>query len=673
MDDILIDFETFGVLNLPKVGAAVYARHPATDIISLSWSIAELKKLWIPGMPFPEALLDGIVRRALLVEAHGSMFEREIWKHVGERLYKFPPIFEKQWRCSLSVCGYRSLPMKLEKVADVLRLPVQKDMVGHKAMKKLCAPNKNGNRIVDDFELEQKTYSYCLTDNDTERALGARIGRLPAGELAVWQMDQRMQQRGIRIDQELCHAAMDIAKQVEAKLLPEVPKVTKGAVDTIGQVAEVKKWLHSQNVHLDDLTADSVKAALTPALKETRPEAYRLLELRQTLAMTSYKKYARALICICDDGRSRGATQYHGAGTGRWAGRLWQPQNLRRPRFFGEGEDIYALTEAIKSRDPHFLSMVAGCDPMEALADGVRGMIISEEQNTLISGDYAAIEAVVTAGLAGEQSKLDVFRQGGDPYCWFASKVTGRHIPGKNDPNFTEQDGKDRQNMGKPGELAFGFSGAIGAWRKFDDSDKFDDTEVDGFKNIWRESHPNICHMWNSLDWCAMQAVSNSGKVFKFVGKGNDPCQGVAYVVKGDFLLCRLPAGRMIHYYRPEIRNTLMPWTDDNDDPVYKPQVWFWTNSAKGWRFVKGWRGLWTENIVQATARDIMVAGMFMLDRKQIPLILTVHDELLSEMDERFAPTAAEYSDLIVCPPPYAKSWPISASGWVGTTYRKDK
>lgn len=670
---VTIDFEMYSEADLKASGAAVYARNPSTDIISMSWSVGTVEGLWVPGMPFPEPLLDAVVRKMALVEAHGSFFERQVWKHVGERLYNFPPIFEGQWRCTMSVCGYRSLPMSLEKVAEVLKLPVQKDMAGNKAMKKLSKPDKNGNRIVDDFDLEQKTYSYCLDDNRAEVALSSRIGHLPPNELAVWQMDQRMQEKGIRIDVELCHAAMDIAKQVEARLKPEVPKITKGAVDTVGQVKEVLTWLHGRGVHLDNLQAETVQEALRPALKERDPDAYRILELRQAMSTSSYKKYARALQCICDDGRSRGATQYHGASTGRWSGRLWQPQNLRRPRFFGEGEDTYALADAIKSRDPDFLSMVAGCDPMEALADGVRGMIISDEDNTLVAGDYSAIEAVVTAGLAGEQSKLDVFRRGEDPYCWFASKVVGRTIPPKSSPDFTPQDALDRQKIGKPGELAYGFSGGVGAWRKFDDSDTFTDVDVDDFKKIWRDNHPNICDMWNALDWCALQAVANPGEVFRFVGVGNLPEQGVAYIKRGDFLLCRLPSGRMIHYYRPQVKMTAMPWTDKNDEPVYKPQVWFWTNSSKGWRFVKGWRGLWTENIVSGTARDIMVQGMFACERHQIPLILTNHDEIMGEMSKGFAPTPEEFSGIIVCPPPYAEPWPIKAGSWVGTRYRKDK
>jgi len=672
--EVTIDFETYSEANLKVVGAAVYARHASTDITCMSWSVGdELEGLWAPGQPFPAPLLDAIVKRMAIVEAHGSFFERQIWKHVGERLYNFPPIFEEQWRCSMSVCGYRSLPMALEKVADVLDLPIKKDMAGNRAMRKLAKPGKDGNRIVDDFDLEQKTYSYCMDDNRVEKILTKRIGRLPEGELAVWRMDQRMQEKGIRIDTELCEAAMDIAKQVEARLKPEVPKLTKGSVDTVGQVKEMLSWLHGRGVHLYDMTADSVKAALRPSLKEADPDAYRLLELRVALSTSSYKKYARALQCVCDDGRSRGATQYHGAGPGRWSGRLWQPQNLRRPRFFGEGEDTYLLADAIKSRDPDFLSMVSGCDPMEALADGVRSMIISDEGNTLVAGDYSAIEAVVTAGLAGEQSKLDVFRRGDDPYCWFASKVTGRTIPPKSSPDFTAQDALDRQKIGKPGELAYGFSGGVGAWRKFDDSDAFTDEEVDKFKKVWRESHPNICDMWDALDWCAMQAVSNPGQVFRFVGNGNTPEQGVAYVVKGDFLLCRLPANRMIHYYKPQIKMTLMPWTDHNDDPVYKPQVWFWTMTSKGWRFEKGWRGIWTENIVQGTARDIMVQGMFACERRQIPLILTNHDEIMGEMKRGFAPSPDEFSGIIVCPPPFAEDWPVKADSWVGSRYRKAK
>lgn len=668
---IVIDFETFSEADLKKSGAWVYAEDPSTDIICMSWSIDDMDKpdLWTPGEPFPKKLRAAIEAGAP-VEAHNVLFEMCIWNAVGVPRYGFPTVAEEQWRCTMAAAAFRALPLALEKAAGVLKLPVQKDMVGNKAMKRITKPDKNGNRLseAEHFELYDATYAYCLDDNLAERHLSRVCGQIPAYEMPVFHADMRLQRRGLRIDQELCRAAVDIRTRYVEAQVQALPELTQGRVTTPNQVARIREWLADAGCHLDNLQADTIE----PVVETLDPgdPVRRVLEARLN-ARSRQDKYAAALRSCASDGRVHGSTQYYGATTGRNVGRLFQPLNLRRPRFYG---DMHLLADAIKTRSIDFVEMVGGAPCMEILADAVRGIIIPEEGRELIAGDYSAIEAVVTAGLANETEKLEVFRRGEDPYCWFASKVVGREVQpkkiyGKPNPLFTEQDALDRQKIGKPGELSCGFSGGVGAWRKFDNTNTFTDEEVDKIKTTWRKAHPRIAEMWKALEHCAISAVLNPGDVKTY--RAPDALATLKYQYRQPYLLLELPSGRRLHYYRPSVQEALMPWTDRNGDPVYKPVVMYWTTREGRWQKAKAWRGLLTENAVQAVARDLMVAGWLNVEKAGYDPILTSYDEVLCEVDKGRG-DVGEYEELM-CKfnAPYAEDWPVRCEAWLDSRYKK--
>lgn len=647
---VVIDFETRSEVDLARCGAAVYAEHPSTEIICLAYQIGEHEpRLWTPdlGAHCP-ADLRAAIQAAGHVEAHNVAFERSIWDAIMVPRYGWPPVFDSQWRDTMASALYHALPAKLEKAADVLRLPQQKDMEGNRLLKQLSRPKKDGSWEDDFFKL-QRCYDYCVQDVRTEVALSDRLGWLPAAEDKVFRFDQKVNQRGIRIDRELCEAAVALGREYEARLTAELAELTNGEVTTANQRDRLMAWALRQGVDLPDMTADTVREWL--GSDRLPPRLRRVLEIRQALAKGSWKKYQAALDCTCADGRARWLEQYHGATTGRWAGRLIQPQNLRRPVL---GHDLDELAEAIKMRDLDFLEMVYG-DPMEVLADCVRGIFVAEEGKTLVAGDFSAIEAVVTAALAGEEWKLDVFRRGEDPYCVTAQTIFGHPVTKKEHP--------EKRQVGKICELAFGYQGGVGAWRQFDKSDRHTDEQVDGYKRAWREKHSQIVALWRGLNDAAVAAVAL---------KKPHSYRGIEYRLArdGEWLTCRLLSGRLLWYYQPTVEEQELPWEDDFGGAATAPGLCYWARKNGVWTKVRAYGGLLTENVVQATARDLLVKAMLDLEAAGYPVVLHVHDEAVCEVDEAFASTEA-VEEIMADIPEWAHGWPVKVEAWAARRYRK--
>ena len=651
MRKVTIDFETYSELDVRDVGAEVYARHPSTDIICMAYSIDDAEpKLWAPWLPFPEDLRDTLcILDPVVVEAHNSGFERAIWNFVGRPRYDFPPIQSRLWRCTMAACAYKGVALKLERAAQMLKLEQQKDMAGNAAMRYLSKPSAKGRR--EDFARFEACAEYCAQDVRTEVALSRVVGELPPDELRLWQLDQTINQRGVRIDTGLCEAAIAIADRVETRLVEEFADLTGGLKPT--QRDKVLGWLRQRAPEwmFPDLTAETVGEALRQR-KDIPDDAARAVEIRQQIARSSVKKYKTALACLCPDGRARGLLQYHGAQPGRWAGRLIQPQNMPRPTYTHlPMEDLVSL---IKERDEEAIHML-GLDPMTVLADATRGMIIPAEGHVLAPYDFSAIEAVVNACIAGEDWKVAAFRRKEDVYCLFAEVVYGHPV--------TKEDQPSERQTGKTGELAFGYQGGVAAWRKFDSSDRHTDEEVNAFKNAWRQKHSHIVGLWAGLDGAAKRAV---------VYGGPESYAGIRYQLEGQWLSCQLPSGRKIWYLHPRIVMAEMPWTDYEGEAVHKPAVEFTAYKEGQIKTVRGYGGHWTENVVQAAARDIMVRAMWGLEKANYPIVLTVHDEVVTEIPEAMAERAlSEIPKLMTDHPPWAKDWPIGVEGGVTRRYSK--
>ncbi|KKK86997.1 hypothetical protein LCGC14_2757650, partial [marine sediment metagenome] len=421
----------------------------------------------------PQALRAAIDLGATFV-AHGAQFEKAIWWHVLARHFVvrfrvvvngvatrewWPmnnPPYPSNWRCTLAACAYRALPQGLDAVGDVLNLPVQKDKRGKYLIQRLSKRHKPSKKWPDGWVqpegvkpkeareakgLLREMYHYNIVDVETENVLGKTIGELPEREQMLWELNQAINERGVGVDLDAVDAAMEVADKVTTELTAELKDITGGAVETHGQTAKIGNWINKfPSYDIPDLQADTVSDWLTgPCILD--PPIRRVLEIRQTLAKSSIKKLDKIKGCVMEDGRIRGMSQYHGAGTGRDAGRLVQLHNLPRPA--NEDINMDDLISLIKRRDARKLEEGYGGDPMQALSDAIRGMFIAAPGNVLQVSDFSSIEARLLAWVAGEEWKLKAFERGEDPYCLFASKAVGYNVTKKTHP-------KERQDIGKP-------------------------------------------------------------------------------------------------------------------------------------------------------------------------------------------------------------------------------
>ena len=674
----LIDFETRSeapLTGIKGVGAAKYAEHPSTAILCLGYQIdGGERKLWLPGAPFPAELIAAVEAGATF-EAHGAGFEKVIWNNLLTMRNIAP--YPQHWKDTMAVCAYRGLPQGLDDVGNAINLPVQKDKRGKHLINRLCrrhkpsktwptgwvevrlegppdeTPAEERQREKSNIEaaaLYQELYDYCLTDLCTEDVLGDVLGDLPEPEQFLWLLDQAINERGIQIDMEFVEAAIFLAGEIKKELTAELVELTGGEVQTHNQVAEIIKWLHDRGSPIPNLQADTVAEWM---VAEADPDdyVYHILSIRQALAKSSVAKYQKIKVTTCRDGRVKGTLNYHGAGrTGRWAGRGCQPQNLKRGTVKMDMDNLVTL---IKRRDLAALRGLCAADPMEALASAVRGAFVPKEGHDFIVSDFSAIEARVTAWVAGELWKLQVFVQGKDVYCETASDIFGYPVNKDEHP--------DERQVGKTCELAFGYGGGIRAFRNFDDSDRHTDEAVEEYKRAWRRKHPMIVKLWYGLERAAGRTVAD-GKPHEY--------RGIRYELSEDragaWLACVLPTGRRLWYYDPRVKVEDGPYG-------LKYEVSYMGRNNKGsgkWDLVRTWGGMLTENVVQAISRDLLAEAMIRVEAAGYRIVLHAHDEIVSEIMKRFG-SQEEFDALVSVVPAWAKSLPIDAKGWRGERYHK--
>lgn len=653
--NMTLDFESYSECDLHSAGAWKYWKHPSTEPLMLACTWDGGQCIWLPGQSIPAPLLKAI-EEGWTFDCHNAAFEQAAWrwmvKHLG-----WPELPPYRWDDTMARCAALALPLPLDEVGRVLHLPVQKDPAGKKWLKDYTRPTKATKkrpsvRLIPDAEQQQVGVNYCLTDSKSEHGLRKRIGWLQANERNIWLLDQKINQRGVQVDVQQVHAAKEIVRQVEEKLTAELQGLTKGEVSSHNQVDAMLGWFRRNGCELEDLTADTVQAARTSGVWKGTP-VQRALEIRQTLAKASTKKLNAFLKAVCADGRVRYMFQYAGATqTKRWAGRLINLQNLPRPTKELEGYDPAALAAMISTGSAEDLEMVYG-DAMAAIATGLRGILIPAPGKKFIASDLSSIEAVGLAGLAGEERKLDVFRRKEDPYCAFASFALGFPVTKKTHP-------RERQEVGKPGELAFGYGGGVGAWRNFDDSPRFTDDEVNDFKISWRDMHPETVKLWGGLEAAA----------FKALREGYGEYNGVIYKRAGQWLTCVLPSGGTINYFDPQIKEKKAPWSTP-ERPVWIPVITYMSKKAGKWRRVDTWGGKLAENITQAACRDVLAVGMLRADAQNLPIVLHVHDEIVIEVDEDDTTSEALLIEAMTETQPWYAHWPVRAEAWEGDRYHK--
>lgn len=488
-----IDFETRSACGLKKHGSWVYSKHETTEAMCLAyrlpggdvelWHMAHPEHL-IGESPLPTELF-AFVLAGGLVEAHNAFFERVIWRNVMVARHGWPAVPHTSWRCSASRASACSLPRDLENASKAMGLGVEKDMAGRRLMLKMSRPRQprkdevlawmeeNGHtgdyrrfkaRMAEEVLLwsceEEDLYhlwSYCKQDVRTEEAFSERVPELSPVELAVWQADQALNERGARFDLELAHAALTLAAEWRRVLNRELEEMT--GISAATKRAQVKEWLEKEEgLELPDTAADTVDWYLERGGDDMSGRCRRVLEIMKQVNRTSTRKY-EAMIAKTDpeDERARDLLMYHGAGTGRWSGKGIQVQNFPRGTIKDMEEacaDILdAYHDAVDGRTDwetslSWLYAMYG-DVMELLSSALRGAVVSSRNRDLIVADYSAIEARCVLWEAGAEAALDVFRSGGDIYCDMATGIYGFQVDKRQHPN-------ERQ-FGKQAILGLGY------------------------------------------------------------------------------------------------------------------------------------------------------------------------------------------------------------------------
>lgn len=655
---VVLDFETASTCDLKKAGAWRYAEDPTTEVICAGFSLDEGEvQVWLPGQS-QDALAALAADESVTFVAHNAAFEKAIWRRIMVPVYGFPDIPNTRWHDSMAVCAMKTVPLDLDSAAIALRLSYHKDKEGSAITRALSKPKKDGSYDRSPETID-RVVRYNIQDVRTQTELHRRVGWLPRGERGVWLLDQRINERGVRLDLDYVDACQRIVDRASVPLLGEFQTLTGGLKPT--QRDKFLAWIASNGASVPDLKKETLAALLgsddededlssdeeAEDVPELPPNVHRALAIRQLIGSASIKKLAAMMACVCEDGRARGLLQYHGAGTGRWAGRLLQPQNFPRGTLKG-GPDV--IVPAIMTSDPDYVSMVVG-PPVEAVVSGLRHAIIANPGRTLLVGDFAGIEARVVLALAGQHDKTALMASGADVYCDMASQIYGRPIDKKKDPT-------ERQT-GKNAVLGLGFQ--MG-WRKFklryaqDQDDEFAKRVVDTYRDEWAPKVPDV---WYGLEKAAVRAVHDRLPTEAY---------GVLYELEDGWLTARLPSGRKLWYRNPQPIRKAMPW-DETD----VRRAWTYQARKMGHTVtIDAFGGLLTENVVQGLARDLMVAAMFKCEKAGLPISLTVHDEIVAEPLTQDADIKT--LEQIMCDSPdWARHMqiPVSVEAWKGDRYRK--
>ena len=655
-----IDIETFSSVDI-KNGAYAYSEAPDFEILLIAYKFSDEDKVKLIDLTDdPEELenlrfWDALTDPEVVKTAYNANFERTcLARHTGEAM---PP---EQWRCTMVLAVQLGLPRSLAAVGPALGLTEeeQKKKTGAALIQYFCKPCKptrtNGQRTkntrLNAPEKWELFKEYNIQDVVTEQIILKRLRdfRPDQSEQDLWTLDQEINDRGVLLDIPMAGSIVEFDNERSADLLAEAQQIT--GLSNPNSLAQLKPWLADNGLATDTLRKDDVAAMLAdPSL---HANVRRVLEIRQTLSKTSVKKYQTMLDIAGEDDRARGIMQFYGGHTGRWAGRSLQPQNLARNTMPDDELDV--AREFVKMGDFESLEMIFG-EPAPIFSQLVRTAFIPSPGNRFIVSDFSAIEARVIAWIAGEEWRLEVFRNDGDIYCESASHIY--HVPVvKHGIN-----GELRQR-GKVAELALGYGGAVGAMKQMDTSGSVPEDEMQGIVTQWRAESPKIVRMWRD---CQDAAVS--------VIRGNQPkrvlrsLQGTEFYVKlvdgTPVLFIRLPSGRPIAYWDPKVMDTEMG-----------PRITYMTQNqtTRKWERCETYGGKLTENIVQSVARDCLAEKMKLLESMGYPIVFHVHDEMILDVP-REDTRAAEIVDKIMAEPiDWAPGLPLKGGTYECDFYRKD-
>ena len=647
MRELSIDIETYSSEDLIKTGVYRYAEAPDFTILLFAYAFddEEIKIVdTASGESLPEEIVAALVNPEITKTAYNANFERTC---IASYLrMEMPP---EQWKCSSVAASELGLPQTLAGVAEALGLQEQKDARGKALINyfsKPCKPTKvNGGRTRNLPEHDPEKWAvfreYCIQDVAVERAIKKKISRFPmaASEQKLWEVDQRILDRGVAADPQLAKNAIlynNIHKENCKKQLQTITGLAN-----VNSVAQLKRWI-------EDRTGEEVpsldKKSLKTLLNGTSDDILKkVLHLRAEMAKTSVAKYEAVERSICGDSRVRGILQFYGANrTGRWAGRILQVQNLPQNHL----QDLDLARDLVLSGEYDTFSILFPVP--QTLSELIRTVLVPETGCRFIVSDFSAIEARVIAYLADEAWRLKVFEEGGDIYCASASQMFKVPVV-KHGVN-----GHLRQK-GKIAELALGYGGSTSALTSMGALEMgLTEEELPDLVDMWRNSNPAIVKFWRTVQDAAMDAIKGKPRVLP---------HGISFIREAGILFIGLPSGRRIAYVKPEIGENRF----GGKSITYMGM----DQTSKKWTRLETWGGKLVENIVQAFARDCLAENIVKLDDAGYKVVFHVHDEVVLE-ELKGHSSANEVAALMGQPISWAPGLPLNADAYECNYYMKD-
>ena len=646
MKSLSIDIETFSSTNLAKTGGYRYAESPDFEILLFGYRVdgGPVKVVDLAnGEKIPREILSAITDETVTKWAFNSNFERIcLSRFLGLPTGEY--LNPASWKCSMVWAATMGLPLSLEGVGAVLKLDKQKLTEGKDLIRYFCQPcaptASNGQRTrnlshhaPDKWEAFKR---YNSRDVETEMAIQEKLCKFPVPD-TLWDeyhLDQEINDRGVGLDMTLVREAISIDGQSRVKLTATMKHLTE--LENPNSVQQMKQWLADNGMETDTLG----KKAVTEMLKTAPMELTDVLTLRQQLAKSSVRKYQAMENCVCSDGRARGMFQFYGANrTGRWASRLIQMQNLPQSHLM----DLTEARTLVSAGDYEALEMLYD-DVPDTLSQLIRTAFIPRAGTRFIVADFSAIEARVIAWLAGEQWRQEVFAQGGDIYCASASQMFKVPVE-KHGIN-----GRLRQK-GKISELALGYGGSVGALKAMGAVEMgIDEDELPVLVNAWRRANPCIVQFWWDVDKAAMEAVQS---------RCTTSTHGITFSCHSGMLFITLPSSRRLAYVKPRIGENQFGGQCITYEGV---------GGTKKWERLDSYGPKFVENIVQATARDLLCYAMQTL--RSCSIVMHIHDEIVIEADPGMS--LVSVCERMGRTPPWAEGLLLRADGYVTDFYKKD-
>jgi len=646
MKTISIDIETFSSVDLAKSGVYRYTESPDFEVMLFGYSVdggaVSVVDLAM-GEKIPPDILSALEDENIIKYAFNANFERIcLSRMLGYEtgIYLDP----SSWHCTMIWSAYMGLPLSLQGCGTVLNLDKQKLTEGKDLIKYFCVPcqptKANGgrtrNRPADAPEKWERFKVYNARDVETEMEIQQKLSKFPVPEY-LWDeyhIDQQINDTGVSLDMTLVREAIAMDGVSGDELSSAIKSLT--SLDNPNSVSQMKDWLSDNGLQTETLGKKTVAELL-----KTAPEHLReVLILRQQLAKSSVKKYQAMQNAVCSDGRARGMFQFYGANrTGRWAGRLIQMQNLPQNHL----SDLEEARGLVRSGNYEAVKMLYE-DVPDTLSQLIRTAFVAPKDKKFIVADFSAIEARVIAWIAGEDWRQKVFAQGKDIYCASASQMFGVPVE-KHGVN-----GHLRQK-GKIAELALGYGGSVGALKAMGALEMgLSEDELQPLVTAWREANPNIVDFWWEVDSAVKKAVQN---------KTSTGTHGITFTYKSGMLFITLPSGRNLAYVKPKIGTNKFGTSCVTYEGV---------GGTKKWERLESYGPKFVENIVQATARDILCYAMKTL--RNTSMVMHIHDEIVIEADPRMSLDAI--CEQMGRTPPWAEGLLLRADGYETIFYRKD-